>query len=49
MVSGYEALAEFVKESGHEPTGVSYEFYLNDPSELSPEEAQTLIMFPLKD
>ena len=48
MAPAYQALAEFVKTSGHEPTGVAYEMYLNDPSELSPEQAQTLIMFPLK-
>ncbi len=47
MGPAYEALTEFVKNSGHEPTGVAYEFYLNDPTGLSPEEAQTLIMFPL--
>ena len=48
MVPAYEALGEFVKAEGHEATGVTYEFYLNDPSDLSPEQAQTLIMFPLK-
>ena len=48
MVPAYQELTEFVKTSGHEATGVAYEFYLNDPSELSPEQAQTLIMFPLK-
>jgi effector-binding domain-containing protein len=48
MAPAYDALAEFVKANGYEPTGVAYEFYLNDPSELSPEEAQTMIMFPLK-
>jgi effector-binding domain-containing protein len=47
MAPAYEALTEFIKNSGHEPTGVAYEFYLNDPTGLSPEEAQTLIMFPL--
>ncbi|OGO37956.1 MAG: transcriptional regulator [Chloroflexi bacterium RBG_16_57_11] len=48
MTPAYQALTEFVKASGHEPTGVAYEMYLNDPSGLSPEQAQTLIMFPLK-
>ena len=48
MVPAYEALGEFVKAEGHEATGVTYEFYLNDPSGLSPDQAQTLIMFPLK-
>jgi effector-binding domain-containing protein len=48
MAPAYQALAEFVNNSGHEATGVAYEMYLNDPSELSPEQAETLIMFPLK-
>ena len=48
MVPAYQALTEFVKANGHEATGVAYEFYLNDPSGLSPDQAQTLIMFPLK-
>jgi effector-binding domain-containing protein len=48
MVPAYQALTEFVKASGYEATGVAYEFYLNDPTGLSPEQAQTLIMFPLK-
>jgi effector-binding domain-containing protein len=48
MAPAYEALAEFVKANGYEPTGIAYEFYLNDPSGLSPDQAQTLIMFPLK-
>jgi effector-binding domain-containing protein len=47
MEPAYKALTEFIQNSGHQPTGVAYEFYLNDPTGLSPEEAQTLIMFPL--
>jgi len=44
----YEALAHWVDENGYEPTGVAYEFYLNDPEETPPEELMTEIMFPLK-
>ena len=44
----YEALTQFAKEQGYEPTGVSYEFYLNDPQETSPGQLQTQIIFPLK-
>jgi effector-binding domain-containing protein len=48
IAPAYDALTEFVKEQGFEPTGVSYEFYLNDPEETPPEELQTQIVFPLK-
>jgi effector-binding domain-containing protein len=48
ITPAYDALTEFVKEQGFEPTGVSYEFYLNDPEETPPEELQTQIVFPLK-
>ena len=44
----YDALTRFVREQDCEPTGVSYEFYLNDPQETSPESLQTQIVFPLK-
>ena len=44
----YSALTWYVKDNGHEPTGVAYEMYLNDPSEALPEELQTQIMFLLK-
>jgi effector-binding domain-containing protein len=45
----YNALTEWVKENGYEATGVAYEFYLNDPGEVAPEELLTQIVFPLKD
>ena len=44
----YEALTRFVKDTGHEATGVAYEFYLNDPQHTPPPQLQTLIMFALK-
>ncbi len=43
----YEALAQFVKASGSEPTGVAYEFYFSGP-ETPPAEIRTQIVFPLK-
>jgi effector-binding domain-containing protein len=48
MSSAYEALAAWIEENGLEPSGVSYEFYLNDPAEVPPEELKTEIVFPLK-
>lgn len=44
----YNALTAFVEEQGYESTGVAYEFYLNDPGEIAPEELLTQIVFRLK-
>ena len=48
MAPAYEALATWVEKNGYEPTGIAYEFYLNDPGEVPPEELMTQIVFPLK-
>lgn len=45
----YNALTAWVKENGCEATGVAYEFYLNDPGEVSPDDLMTQIVFPLKE
>jgi len=45
----YNALTAWVKENGHETTGVAYEYYLNDPGEVDPLELLTQIVFPLKE
>ena len=44
----YEALTKWIAENGYEPTGVVYEFYLNDPMQTKPEDLKTQVMFPLK-
>jgi effector-binding domain-containing protein len=46
--SAYDALTKFVADKGFDPTGVAYEFYLNDPQTVKPAELQTQIYFPLK-
>lgn len=43
----YEALTKFVQENGVQPSGVAYEYYLNDPTETPPQELMTQIVFPL--
>ncbi|MFZ5900080.1 MAG: GyrI-like domain-containing protein [Bacillota bacterium] len=43
----YHTLMQWIKENGHTPAGVVYEFYLNDPSETPENELQTRIVFPL--
>jgi len=48
IAPAYEALTQYVKERGYEPTGVSYEFYLNDPENTPQDELETQILFPLK-
>jgi effector-binding domain-containing protein len=44
----YEAIAKWMQENGHVPTGVSYEFYYNSPMEVSEDELLTKIVFPVK-
>ncbi len=44
----YEAVNKFIVENGYAPTGVSYEYYLNDPNATPHEEPQTLIVLPVK-
>ena len=46
--TAYNALQAWLKEHGHEATGVSYEFYLNDPQQVPPQELQTQVLFPVK-
>jgi effector-binding domain-containing protein len=48
IAPAYDALAQFIREQGYEPTSVSYEFYLNDPTDTPQEQLQTQIVFPLK-
>lgn len=44
----YEALKAWVVEQGYEPTGISYEYYLNGPEDTPPSGYKTRIVFPLK-
>ena len=43
----YEALTEFIQQAGFKPSGVSYEFYLNSPVEVSSEDLRTQVVFPI--
>jgi effector-binding domain-containing protein len=47
MEPAYNALNEWIAQHGYQPTGVVYEFYLNDPTQVPPEELQTRIVMPL--
>lgn len=44
----YTALSQWMKDHGHEATGVVYEMYLNDPAQVPPQELKTQIVFPLR-
>ena len=48
MEPAYAALNDFAKEKGLEPTGVVYEYYLNDPGEGEDIIPLTEIRFPVK-
>ena len=48
IAAAYEALQKWLDENGGKPTGIAYEFYLNDPRTTRPEELQTQVIFPLK-
>lgn len=43
----YEALKNWAKDNGFEPTGVAYEYYLNDPSQDPAIVPETEIRLPL--
>ena len=47
LATVYQQLNTYIEGQGREPTGVSYEFYLNDPAVTPPNELQTKIIFPL--
>jgi len=48
LAQAYEALASFAEAQGLEPTGVVYEYYLNDPSQEPYEEPRTRVVFPVR-
>jgi len=48
LASVYQQLNTYLEGQGREPTGVSYEFYLNDPAVTPPEELHTQVVFPLE-
>ncbi len=47
LESAYKDLGQFLEDKKLQPSGIAYEFYLNDPSEVTLEEIQTKIMFSL--
>lgn len=43
----YAAIGRFVEQQALQPSGLVYEFYLNDPQATPPEQLETLILFEL--
>ena len=43
----YDAIAEFIRSKSHEPAGLCYEIYLNDPQKVKPEKLKTDVVFVL--
>jgi effector-binding domain-containing protein len=48
VAGAYDALQKWFGASSYIPTGVAYEFYLNDPQTTPPSDLQTQVVFPLK-
>lgn len=47
MVPVYEEMTAWIKQNGYEPSGISYEYYYNDPS-FPESEYLTKIILPVK-
>ena len=48
MKPAYDALTEWAKRNCYEPTGIAYEYYLNDPNAGPRIVPETEIRFPVK-
>jgi effector-binding domain-containing protein len=45
--SAYQTLTEWISGQVGRPSGIAYEFYLNDPTEVPESELLTKLMFPI--
>lgn len=48
MMPVYNAIDKYIKDNKLEKAGASWEVYLTDPDETTPEKNQTIIYFPVK-
>lgn len=48
MAAAYNEMNAWIQANHQQPTGTVYEFYLNNPAEVTPGELQTQIVMPLK-
>jgi effector-binding domain-containing protein len=49
LMQSYMAIEQWMKEKGLVPAQFMWEEYLNDPSEVSPQELRTKITWPIKE
>ena len=47
-MEAHEAIEEFMKQNNLGMTGIVYELYMNDPTEVTPDKIQTDIFYPIK-
>ncbi len=45
----YDALGAFLSQRGYESTGVSWEYYVNDPAKTKPERLKTRVFFQIRE
>lgn len=43
----YEELGRWLESNGYVPAGPAYEYYLNDPAEVPPDELRTRVVMPV--
>jgi len=48
LKEAYSSLMNWMAEEKHDGTGIAYEYYLNDPSEVDPMTLETRILFQMK-
>jgi len=46
--AAHEALEAWIAEHGLQHAGPAYEFYLNDPQEVQPDQLQTRVVLPVR-
>lgn len=44
----YDAMIAYIEANGYENNGNSWEEYIDDPTEVAPEELKTIIYFPIQ-
>lgn len=47
LQDAYTAMEAYTQANKLTPAGVWYEFYLNDPNQVAPEDVQTLVLMPI--
>jgi AraC family transcriptional regulator len=48
LVESYTKMDQWMKANGHTPADYMWEFYLNDPNKVPPEQLMTQLIWPIK-